>query len=250
MRNLRTNGQFGSADHTVAALVAIALLLGAGIGFRALDDYLSRPTHSVPLPPGTLARIPFRIGAWVGESVALDERVREATDTDDLLNRRYALPGGHAGVELYVAYGVKARDLMPHRPEVCYPGAGWTLADKRTVELNLVDGEALGCRVLRFDHGGLDLRSIAAVDYYIVDGQYCPDVSLLRSKAWRGSRGVRHVVQVQIAASATELRDLDAAEAAALKFAADSANIIRGVLPSDGDRVTGSTGRPNSRVAP
>jgi len=129
-----------------------------------------------------------------------------------------------------VAYGVRARDLMPHRPEVCYPGAGWTFRGSVDRELALPNGPSLACRVLRFAHGTFDQRQIVVVNYYIVDGQYCPDVSLLRSKAWRGSRGVRYVVQVQVTATSDAYTDLDMAEAGVLAFATESADFIQGVL--------------------
>ncbi len=214
-----------------AILAAVALLGATGVGFRVLDKYLARPTDSLPLPPGTLGRIPLKVGAWVGQDAPMDDALRRATDTDDLVNRLYYRRRGKEVVGLYVAYGVKARDLMPHRPEVCYPGAGWTLDGSNDLDLPLPDGSPLACRVLRFSRGGFDLHQMAVVNYYIVDGQYCPDVSLLRSKAWRGSRGIRYMVQVQITCWTGGLRELAAAEASATALATESAEAIRSVLP-------------------
>ena len=216
----------------LAALAAIVLLCATGVGFRMLNKHLTRPSDSVPLPAGTLDGIPLEFGRWVGQDVPLDDAIRRATDTDDLVNRRYARDSSGEVVGLYVAYGVKARDLMPHRPDVCYPGAGWVRAGKRSLELPLPDGSSLPARVLRFDRGGFDLRKIAVVNYYLVDGQYCPDVSLLRSKGWRGSRGVQYMVQVQIVGWSTGLRNLEAAEASAVAFATESAEAIRAVFLS------------------
>lgn len=216
-----------------ALLVAVALLAGAGIAFRALDTYLGA-TDQIPLAAGSLSRIPLQVGQWEGQDVPLDEAIRRATDTDDLVNRHYTRGGGRELVALYVACGVKTRDLAPHRPEVCYPGAGWMVSGSDDLELALADGSALACRLLRFSKGGFDLRQIAVVNYYIVDGRYCPDVSLLRSKSWRGSRGVEYTVQVQITCWADGLRDLEAAEASATAFAAESADAIASILPAVG----------------
>jgi len=231
-----------------AVVAAAALLLASGFGFRALDDYLQRPTGSVPLPPGTLARLPLRIGAWQGQDAPIDDALRRATDTDDLVNRQYRREPDGAHASLYVAYGVRARDLMPHRPEVCYPGAGWTFRGSVDRELALPNGSSLACRVLRFTHGTFDQRQIVVVNYYIVDGQYCPDVSLLRSKAWRGSRGIRYVVQVQVTATSDAYADLDMAEAGVLAFATESADAIQGVLSAALAEAGPDTGRTSTNT--
>jgi hypothetical protein len=127
---------------------------------------------------------------------------------------------------LYIAYGVRARDLMPHRPEVCYTGSGWILMDKHPMELSLRNGMKLPCYILKFSRGTLNTKKILLLNYYIVDGEYCRDVSLLRSKAWRGSGTVRSVAQVQIAAFETVHLNFDSAERLVCKFASESASSI------------------------
>ena len=92
---------------------ALALLLLSGAGFRALAAYYSRPSTSVPIPKGTLAKLPVRIGEWVGEDTPMDERIVRKTDADDLVNRLYQRTGGSQAISLFVAYGVRLRDLSP-----------------------------------------------------------------------------------------------------------------------------------------
>ncbi len=258
------------------------LLVGAGLGFRALADYLDRGNKAPPLPPGALASIPHEIGDWTGRDEALSERVRIATDTDDLVNREYrnSMTGDLVG--FYVAYGGQARDLEPHRPEVCYPGNGWTPGKieytELTVELppegadtpaasdrvgggtgtsgerghgseeqrepvgvsNAASSESsdpeqsggvetfkLPCRILTFSRGGFDLRTIVVVNYYIVDGKYWADVELLRELSAWGSHNVQYMAQVQVTSTTSGFRDVKAATAAAMKFAAASAEAVR-----------------------
>jgi len=209
----------------VAGGLVSCLLVLSGIGYRVLAERLSRPSDSMPLPPGALARLPMQLGPWAGRDVLLEKEVVKATDTDSHINRQYSR-GGSERVQLYVAYGVRARDLMPHRPEVCYPGAGWTREDARTAELLLGDGAALPCRILRFSRGGLGGESVIVLNYYIVDGKYCADVEELRSKAWWGAGGVRYMAQVQIAcAVASDVAGAPAAEAVR-RFGIDSARPI------------------------
>ena len=214
-----------------AIAVTVGLLLASGIGYRMVADYLARPTDHVPMSAEELNRLPLRIGGWVGRDVPMEEAIVKATDADAVINRTYSQEGGGQAVGFFMAYGVRARDLMPHRPEVCYPGSGWTLQDTETRELELLDGSKLPCRVYTFSRTGLGAQAITVLNYYIVDGQFAPDVSLLRSRAWRGSGGVRYVAQVQITCSGSADLDASSAERAVRAFAGDSASAIRALLP-------------------
>ncbi len=218
-----------SARYCVAVLLATVWLIGGGTAYRALASRYARSPESVALPPGTLARLPLEIEDWRGREVPLDEAIIQATDTDQCLNRLYARRGSRESVALFVAYGVRLRDLMPHRPEVCYPGNGWTLKDRQEVDLRLHDGSTLPCRILRFNHGGLVNRHVTVLNYYIVDGQCSPDVELLRSKIWRPSGGANYVVQVQVTCSGGVRGGL--AEEAVQAFGKASAQPIRDLLP-------------------
>ena len=136
-----------------AVVVAALLILAGGVIYRLVDRQLDRPSDAVPLPPGTLARIPMKLGAWQGWDIPLAEAVIRATDTDDHINRGYRLPGQTNALGLFVAYGVRSRDLMPHRPDVCYPGAGWTLRGRERVDLKSVRGQVIPCTLYRFTGG-------------------------------------------------------------------------------------------------
>jgi len=216
----------------IAAVVAGFLMFVSTVAYRVLAAHLEAPVNSTPISPDALERLPLQIGDWMGQEVPLDEAVVLATDTDAHINRRYSRHNGSESILLYVACGVKVRDLMPHRPEVCYTGAGWTLIDKRSMELPLSDGMKLPCNVLQFSRGTLNTKKVVVLDYYIVDGQYCRDVSLLRSKAWRGSGTVRYVAQIQIAASTTSNLAADSAARIISDFAVESASSISRLFES------------------
>ncbi len=176
----------------------MVLLMLSGVGYRMAAARYERAFSSVPIPAGTLARLPLRIDEWEGCDIPLDERVIKATDTDDHLNRTYSRPG-EGQVSLFIGYGVHLRDLMPHRPEVCYRGAGWTLDGTRENErVKLSDGNPLACQIHHFRRGGLGTDQISVLNYYLVDGEYCSDVSLLRSRARRINRNGTYAAQVQI----------------------------------------------------
>lgn len=209
--------------------VGIVLLLASGLGYRTLAARFSRPSDSVPLAPGTLSKLPLKLGNWVGQERPLDDVVIQATDTDDHINREYWRQDGRAAVSLFVAYGVHLRDLEPHRPEVCYTGAGWILEASRKARLTVTDGGELPCQLQNFRRGGLAGARITVLSYYIIDGEYCPDVSLLRSMAWRTSHRDTYAVQVQVACGGSSSVST-VAEQAVESFAAESAPVIRDLL--------------------
>ncbi len=227
MKPEQTDSQPGR-QHWAALLVALALLAGSGLGYRALADRLAGLSGTVLLPKGTLGGLAMNLGEWAGEDAPLDERVVQATDTDDHLSRVYRRRHGTESVTLFVAYGIHFRDLMPHRPEVCYPGAGWTLEDSRRVDLRAGDGTALPVQVHDFSRGGMDSERIVVLNYYDVDGRYCPDVSLLRSKSWRPTTDIRYMAQVQITCAARQLNATG--EEVARDFAVGCAPAIRALL--------------------
>lgn len=226
------NNNPNSKSVIIAAVVAGFLMFISSAAYRVLAARLEAPVNTPLLSPAALERLPLQIESWKGKDVPLDEAIVQATDTEAHINRIYSLHNSSKYISLYIAYGVRARDLMPHRPEVCYTGAGWTLIDKRSMELPLSDGMKLPCMALQFSRGTLNTKKTVLLNYYIVDGQYCRDVSLLRSKAWRGSGRVRYVAQVQIVASTTMSLNADSATRLVCEFAAESASSISRLFES------------------
>lgn len=216
---------------TVAAIITSLFMLFFGVGYRVLATRLATPVDTIVLSSDDFKKLPLQIRDWTGQDVAMDEDIVRATDTDAHLNRRYLRQNTLDAVGLYIAYGARARDLMPHRPEVCYTGAGWTLMDKQSVVLSLGDGVKLPCRILQFKRGTLKTEKTIVLDYYIVDGQYCGDVSLLRSKAWRGSGTIEYVAQVQIVAPVS-VNDVDSEIKSVCDFAVESAPLITQLFES------------------
>ncbi len=216
----------------VGLLVTTVLLVASGLGYRTLESRFNRPTGSVPIAPGTLGRLPLELGDWKGKDVELDDAIVKATDTDDHVNRTYWRSSDNAAVSMFMAYGVRFRDLAPHRPEVCYPGAGWTLIDSTEHNLELAETSPISqlpCQVHRFRRSGLASETVTVLNYYIVDGRYCPDVSLLRSKAWRQSLEAHYAAQIQISCGGP-IRSLEQSERSVKEFAALSAPVISSLL--------------------
>lgn len=219
-----TNANLNQRPVLAAAVAAGMVMVIFGLGYRILAARLDTPLNMTPVSQEALDQLPMQIGDWTGQEVPVDASIVRATDTDAHVSRRYSRKNSFDSVSLWIASGVKARDLMPHRPEVCYTGAGWTLMDRRSMELPLATEATLPCNVMQFSRGALNTERVMVLDYYIVDGQYSSDVSLLRSKAWRGSGTVGYVAQVQIAAGVPTAADWTMKIVS--DFAAESASSI------------------------
>jgi len=244
------NGSINRGPVIGAAVAAGFLMLVLGVAYRVLAARLAGGVSATPISSAELQRLPLQIGGWTGLEAPLDEAIVAATDTDAHLSRRYSRHSASESVWLYIASGVNARDLMPHRPEVCYTGQGWTLIDRQFVELPLDNETTLPCNCFRFSRGALNTKKVVVLDYYIVDGQYCHDVSLLRSKAWRGSGAVRYVAQVQVVASIMAGVTADSTSRTARAFAAESALLISGLLESAEERRSPDQGHSDANDAP
>ena len=206
----------------IAAAVAFGLMGAGGVGHRILVTYLARPTDAVSLSMEDLDKLPMKIGHWQGTNVPLEKAVIQATGTDAHVSRTYEWRRQKAG--LFLAYGVRTHDLMPHRPTVCYPDNGYTLKENDDVTLSLSNGDTLPCKVYQFDRGGLGIQSITVLNYYIVDDEYSPDVELLR---WK--RRIRYMAQIQIYCGGEGLAPGVAADIVQT-FASDSALEIRALF--------------------
>jgi len=201
----------------IATAVASFLMLILGLGYRAVAARLAAPVNADPITQETLDRLPLQIGEWTGLDTPIDPNIVEQTDTDACLSRRYAKDNGIGAISLWIASGVQVRDLMPHRPEVCYVGSGYTLTSQRITELPLDSGASLKCNVMLFSRSA---DWVMVLYYYIVDGQYCQDVSQFR---YRILDRIGYVTQVQIVAGVNTPAGAEAAEKTVFDFARASA---------------------------
>jgi EpsI family protein len=233
MKNDNTNQK----SIVIVASAAAVIIIIFNVAYRVLASRLAAPVNTSPLSNAELEKLPFEFGNWTGRDAPLPEAVILATDTDAHLSRIYSKRNSADYVSLYIAYGVRARDLMPHRPEVCYTGAGWTLLDKSSKKLSTSTKNAieLPCNIYIFSRGALSTNKTLVLDYYIVDGQYSRDVSLLRSRAWRGSGTIDYVAQVQIVASTTVNQNTSFVEKTICDFAIESASPISKLFESTED---------------
>ena len=226
----------GLWKYRAATSAAIVLLLGSGLAYRAASPRVADIFDIAPLPQGTLNGLSLSLGGWLGENTPIDAGVLRIADVDDYVNRVYQDPQGKDTVSLFVAfrrrdvaYGVPVRELMPHRPEVCYPSVGWKPDGEETTQVPMADGSQLPVRILRFHRGELATERVTVLAYYIVDGSRGIDVASLRpSGGWRPKGLIRYVAQIQIACDERLMGSPPREQV--LHFAAASAPAIQSLL--------------------
>jgi EpsI family protein len=223
------------------AAVAIMMLIGTGLASRALTHRLDAPPEFERPLKRELSTFPATIAEWTGTDTSIDDRVIQATDTEDLLSRTYQRSYGTDSVGLYIAYGVRIRDMLPHRPEVCYVASGWTRQAVDTRQLPLDTNEPLDCRILQFARGGFDDRSLIVLNYYIADGEVFTDVDQLRSRGLTRMSGFSYLIQVQIVCSTTQFRTREDSQSLVEAFAIASFPALQDMLPDDSTAATTHT---------
>jgi hypothetical protein len=82
---------------------------------------LSAAWQESPFP---LEQFPLALGPWKGEPVRLDEQIARATGATDHVVRRYVHQTTGVNVDVILLYG-PATAVFIHKPEVCYPSAGF-----------------------------------------------------------------------------------------------------------------------------
>lgn len=225
-----------------AAIAVTAILLCAGAASRVLESRLNRRGGSVAIAPAALRAIPMQLGDWRGEDTPLSRAVVEATDAEVVLNRTYArtdagaLPGA---VEMFVGYGGRFRDLVPHRPEVCFPGAGWNLVTQRTESVELAHDHAARCRIYHFSKGGLGREQMAVLSLFVIDGHFAPDLAALRLHPLRPRGPAPFIARVQLSLASP---DPEKAEAMLRDFAAVAAPVVRDTLMAAVERTSQEAG--------
>ncbi|MBI2297594.1 MAG: exosortase [Armatimonadetes bacterium] len=139
----------GLAWQPVAALAGLLVALGV-VGLATAPPELAVPEVS-------FAGVPLKLGAWRGEDVPADPRVKAELGDVALLQRVYQQPG-QPDMQVIVICGRGRRSL--HTPQACYRGAGSEILGKDDVTLEL-SGRALPFRELVVGrHGRPELLAV------------------------------------------------------------------------------------------
>jgi len=209
----------------VATIVATAIILISGVVFHMLVVRVGWSMSRLHIAPDMLESFPINIGDWTGQDIPLDEAIARKTGTDAHLNRRYIHTDNSKIVSLYIGCGGRTAEIAYHQPNVCYIGSGWKIEEQHLLDLPLSDYNKLPCTIYQFIRDELRKERVIVLHYWIVDGQFRRDASLVRSRLLRITSKVNYVAQIQIVCP-VKTSTLDSAEKVVTEFAIDSTSLI------------------------
>ncbi len=231
---VKATGRGGAAPLWLAGLLAIVLLVAAGVVYRVDASRVERQLPvSLPVP---LEKMPLELNGWTGEHLDIPSTTRQYMEShfaDDYVSRRYTNHAEGMWADLYVVYcSSRLGGLIGHNPSVCYPGNGWIEDEMSPSEFVSTFGRRIPCLLHRFHRPAPDYRSVVVLSFYILNGKITIDQQDF-SDLW-GRRinlsgdPARYVAQIQVSSV------LEASVRAAISGLADA---ILAFLPEEDGRV-------------
>jgi len=105
-------------------LVTVLTLVTAAGGY-----WITRRSPHVSFS-ARLESIPLNISGWQGRDMEISKDIRKSLGADRLLSREYVNSKTGQGLGLLIVYRKYGRREFAHRPEMCYPAAGWEIVKK------------------------------------------------------------------------------------------------------------------------
>ncbi len=214
MAEIRGSGKITASDSTEPSaigdlrvwMLAILLLILSGVLYRGVTGRLQAAYQSPVKLPIPLSDFPKEIGNWVGMDIPIRSTTKEYMEqnfADDFFSRRYINSQNNSWADVYVVYcSTKPGGILGHRPQVCYPGAGWIWDSTDESSFVTTAGRKISCLVHRFHIPEPQYRETVVLNFYILNGQITTredDFSgLLGRRPNIAGNPARYVVQVQI----------------------------------------------------
>jgi hypothetical protein len=110
---------------TIRIVAAVALIVGAGLVHGKWTGRWGPPPELAALARQVDA-VPLVIGDWKGEAFEMPAADRALAGAVACLSRRYTNAGRGVSVTVLLLGGLPGK-ISTHTPDVCYPGAGYSL---------------------------------------------------------------------------------------------------------------------------
>ena len=187
-------------------ILAVVLLVSAGITYRVLASGLKRIVDMPITLPVPLNSFPTQIGNWTGRDLAIRSTTKvymEKNFADDFLSRRYINGATKTWADVYIVYcSSKPGGILGHRPRVCYPGNGWIHDGTEPSQFISRAGRQVTCLIHRFHKPASMNDQKVVLNFYILNGQLTADENDFSGPLGRrpnlAGDPARYVAQVQI----------------------------------------------------
>ncbi len=213
---------WGGTPVWFSAVVAVVLLVTAGVAYRAAAVRLYGDALTPVKLPAPLEQVPRRIGGWLGEDRPIEENIvayMKQNFADDYVSRHYVNAKEGVWANLYVVYcSSRPGGILGHEPTKCFPGNGWTRDGTETSRFVSSSGRPIDCLVHRFHKSAPVYQQIVVLTFYVLNGQIT-----LNERDFSGVLGrlpnlsgdpARYVAQVQVSSTLEYSARIAAAEMA------------------------------------
>ena len=124
-------------------MITKRLLILQGVLLAGLSLTFLLPSVENQTPTGVSLELPSIMGEWYGSSSEVSLKERQVLGAETEFARKVYTNG--RGDTIFASIVLAGRDMNTsiHRPERCLPAQGWTVADSKTMDVNLDDGQQL-----------------------------------------------------------------------------------------------------------
>jgi hypothetical protein len=187
-------------------MLAILLLISSSILYRGITSRLQVALRSPIKLAIPLSNFPKEIGNWTGTELPIRSSTKEYMErnfADDFFSRRYVNSQTNSWADVYVVYcSSRPGGILGHRPQVCYPSAGWIQDSTDESSFVTASGRKISCLLHRFHTPEPQYYETVVLNFYIVNGQITTQESDFSSLFGRrlniAGNPARYIVQVQI----------------------------------------------------
>lgn len=156
-------------------ILAIVLLISAGVTYRILAANLERIANKPIKLPVPLSDFPMQIGNWSGKDVVIPSTTLEYMKknfADDYISRRYTNSVTNDFADVYVVYcSSRPGGILGHRPRVCYIGYGWVHDGTQTEQFISHEGRRINFLIHRFHMPAPMNTQKVVMNFYVLNGR-------------------------------------------------------------------------------
>jgi len=216
-------------------ILAVVLLVSAGVTYRILASDLERFVSKTIKLPVPLSNFPTQIDNWVGEDLPIPNTTKEYMEknfADDYFSRQYINSVTGAQVGVYVVYcSSRPGGITGHRPRVCYKGYGWIHDGTETGQFVSRAGQKIPYLIHRF-HKPAQTNQAVVLNFYVLNGKLTAD-----EKDFSGLFGPRLNFAGDMAKYVAQVQISSVLENSVRTMAEDVADLILDYLPDQNGKV-------------
>jgi hypothetical protein len=217
-------------------ILAVVLLVSAGITYRILASGLDRVVNRNIKLPMPLSDFPLQIGNWFGKDVSIPSTTDEYMKknfADDYFSRRYVDSVTKTWADVYVVYcSSRPGGILGHRPRVCYSGYGWIHDTTQTEQFISRAGHQVPYLIHRF-HRPVPMNDQRVVlNFYVLNGKLTAE-----EKDFSGVLGRRVNIAGDLAQYVAQVQISSVLENPVRKMAKDVVDLVLDYLPDQNGKV-------------